>query len=57
MLDAFGDADAGFDDSGDAFQILSIQTMAAFMMGFGWGGLGAFRGSGLPVVVAVPMRL
>ena len=31
-------------DSSDAFKILSIQSIAAFAMGFGWGGLGAFRG-------------
>ena len=55
--DALGDADAGFDDSGDAFQILSVQTIAAFLMGFGWGGLGAFRGSGLPHVIAVPVGI
>ena len=55
--DGFGDADAGFDDSGDAFQVLSLQTVAAFMMGFGWGGLGAFRGSGLPVIIAVPVGI
>ncbi len=54
---ALGDADAVFDDSGDAFQVLSVQTIAAFMMGFGWGGLGAFRGSGLPLMVAVPVGM
>lgn len=32
-------------DSTHAFQILSIQSVAAFMMGFGWGGLGALRGA------------
>jgi hypothetical protein len=33
-------------DSGDAFKVLSIQSIAAFMMGFGWAGLGGLRGSG-----------
>jgi hypothetical protein len=32
-------------DSSDAFRILSIQSIAAFAMGFGWGGLGGFRGA------------
>jgi len=53
--DGLGDGDVALDDSGDAFEVLSLQTIAAFMMGFGWGGLGAFRGSGLPLVVAVPV--
>lgn len=43
------------DASSDSFQILSIQTIATFMMGFGWGGLGAYLGSGLPVFVAAPV--
>jgi membrane protein implicated in regulation of membrane protease activity len=38
--------DAAHPDSTDAFQILSTQSIAAFMMGFGWGGLAAFKGSG-----------
>ena len=46
------DGDAGIDDSGDAFEILSLQAIAAFMMGFGWGGLAAWRGSGLPLPIA-----
>jgi len=54
--DAF-DGDASFDDSSEAFQVLSIQTIATFMMGFGWGGLGAYLGSGLPVFVAVPVGI
>ena len=50
-------ADAGaFDDVGldaehaspnDGFKVLSIQAVGAFLMGFGWGGLGALRGTGL----------
>lgn len=51
------DADASLDDSSEAFQILSVQSLATFMMGFGWGGLGAYLGSGLPVFVAVPVGL
>jgi len=47
------DGDGHFDvgshdavDSTDAFEVLSFQTIATFLMGFGWGGIGAFRGAG-----------
>jgi hypothetical protein len=30
-------------DSGHDFQILSVQSIAAFMMGFGWGALAGYR--------------
>jgi hypothetical protein len=40
-------------DSSTAFKILSIQTIAAFLMGFGWGGLGVVRGWGMPVFIGV----
>jgi len=30
-----------------AFRVISFQTIAAFLMGAGWGGLGAYRGSNL----------
>jgi membrane protein implicated in regulation of membrane protease activity len=39
-----GDAHHG--DPGEAFKALSIQSIAAFAMGFGWGGLGALKGAG-----------
>src|SRR5262245_46747336 len=42
-----GDVHAGdvhHGDSSEAFKVFSIQSIAAFAMGFGWGGLGAFRG-------------
>lgn len=32
--------------SSELFKILSIQSIAAFLMGFGWGGLGGLRGAG-----------
>lgn len=32
--------------SSELFKFLSIQSIAAFLMGFGWGGLGALRGAG-----------
>lgn len=31
----------GDDASGDSFKVLSLQSIAAFMMGFGWGGFAA----------------
>lgn len=40
-------------DSDTAFKVLSIQTIAAFLMGFGWGGLGIVRGWGLPVFAGI----
>jgi hypothetical protein len=53
-----GDAiDVHHGDSTDAFKILSIQTIAAFAMGFGWGGLGVLRGSDWPEWLAVPVGL
>ncbi len=33
-------------DSSSAFQVLSVQSVAAFLMGFGWGGLGGLKGAG-----------
>ncbi len=32
-------------DPGDAFKLLSLQSLAAMAMGFGWGGLAALKGS------------
>jgi hypothetical protein len=43
------------DHSSGAFKFLSLQAVSAFAMGFGWGGLGAYRGTGLPAVIAVPV--
>lgn len=46
-LDAIGDGTgADHTDSDASFKLLSVQSIAAFMMGFGWGGLGALRGAG-----------
>jgi hypothetical protein len=39
-VDLSGDAE----DSTHAFNLLSLQAIAAFMMGFGWGGLGGMIG-------------
>ncbi len=49
-VDADLDADVG--DSSEAFKLLSIQSIAAFLMGFGWGGLGALRGAGWSLVAS-----
>lgn len=47
-FDADFDADVDLDDgdSSGAFKLLSVQSVAAFMMGFGWGGLGGLKGAG-----------
>lgn len=47
------DVDVDSGDSSYAFKVLSIQAIAAFLMGFGLGGLGAFRGGGWPVPLSV----
>jgi hypothetical protein len=46
-IDLHADAslDAHHGDPSEAFKVLSIQSIAAFLMGFGWGGLGAYAGS------------
>ncbi|MCH7715717.1 MAG: NfeD family protein [Gemmatimonadetes bacterium] len=49
-VDADLDADAG--DSSEAFKVLSLQSIAAFMMGFGWGGLGGLKGMGWSPVMS-----
>jgi membrane protein implicated in regulation of membrane protease activity len=37
------DVDLDHGDPTEAFKILSIQSVAAFMMGFGWGGIAGLR--------------
>jgi len=56
-LDAHGDFDAHHGDTSSAFHLLSVQSIAAFMMGFGWGGLGALRGTGWSPVTSVLVGL
>lgn len=46
-------SDAGDGDSSDTFKVLSIQSIASFLMGFGWGGLGALRGAGWPLPLSI----
>ncbi len=50
-VDVDTEVDAG--DSTDAFKVLSIQSIAAFLMGFGWGGLGGLKGLGWSPVMSV----
>lgn len=38
-------ADVHHGDSSEAFKALSVQGIAAFFMGFGWGGLGGLKGT------------
>lgn len=45
-IDVDADVDVDHGDSSEAFKLLSLQSIAAFLMGFGWGGLGALRGAG-----------
>lgn len=63
-LDAGGDAgldaieadhhgDVDFSDSDYAFRLLSIQTIGTFIMGFGWGGLAAYKGIPLDVAPSI----
>ena len=44
-----GDVDSGGHDSDQAFTVLSVQGVAAFLMGFGWGGVGGLLGAGWSV--------
>lgn len=49
-------ADVHVGDVAD-FKILSIQAIAAFAMGFGWGGLGVLKGSDWNPWLAVPVGI
>lgn len=49
--------DAHGHDSTEAFKVLSVQSIAAFLMGFGWGGLGALKGAGWNLVVSTLFAL
>ncbi len=56
-VDVDVDADSDGSDSTDAFKLLSIQSIAAFLMGFGWGGvsgiIGLDWGLGLSLLLGV----
>lgn len=49
QLDVDPTIDAHHTDSTHAFKMLSIQSIATFIMGFGWGAIGAYRGSDMSV--------
>lgn len=49
--------DAHHADPSEGFKILSIQSVAAFFMGFGWGGLGALKGTGFGVPTSLAIAL
>jgi len=49
--------DVDHPDSSSAFKLFSVQAISAFLMGFGWGGLGAYRGWGLPALLSVPVGI
>lgn len=52
------DFDGGdHDSSNTAFEILSVQTISIFLMGFGWVGLGCVMGSGWPMWVGMLLGL
>ncbi len=51
------DVDADHPDSSHTFKVLSIQTVAAFLMGFGWGGLGGLRGAGWSLTTSLTFGL
>jgi hypothetical protein len=51
------DTDLSHGDPGHAFQVLSVQTIAAFFMGFGWGGLGGLKGAGWSVMTSFTFGL
>ncbi len=58
-----GDVDAVAETGGDpgdstqAFKALSVQAIASFVMGFGWGGLGALSGAGWPLSVSIAFAM
>ncbi len=47
------------DDGGTdhAFKIISIQSIGAFLMGAGWAGLGAYRGSGMSLEASLAIAV
>lgn len=59
--DVGGGADAGFhaghQGSDFAFEVISLQSIAAFLMGAGWGGLGAYKGSELSLPLSIGVAL
>lgn len=44
-------------DSSEAFKAVSLQSIIAFMMGFGWAALGAYRGSQLSTLLSIAIGI
>ena len=56
-VDAVSETGGDPGDSTQAFEVLSIQAIASFVMGFGWGGLGAFSGGGWPLSISIAFAI
>lgn len=52
-IDAPSDAALDGSDTTGAFKAFSIQSLAAFAMGFGWGGLGVYHGLNAGIMMSV----
>lgn len=52
-IDAPSDGTLDGSDSTGAFKSFSIQSLAAFAMGFGWGGLGVYHGLNAGIMMSV----
>jgi hypothetical protein len=52
-----GALDIGHTDSGASAEVFSVQAVLAFIMGFGWGGLGALLGLLWPVWASILVGL
>lgn len=48
-----GGGEAHHIDPSEGFKILSVQSVAAFFMGFGWGGIGAYKGTGYELATSL----
>jgi hypothetical protein len=56
-FDVHADTGDVHSDTGDALKLLSVQSITAFLMGFGWGGLGSLKGSGWNELTSVLVGL
>lgn len=48
-----GTGAGGMEDGVGAFKLLSVQAMTGFLMGFGWGGFAALKGSGFDLLPSI----
>ena len=56
-VDAISETGGDPGDSTQAFKALSVQAIAAFVMGFGWAGLGALSGLGWGLYVSIAVAM